>query len=107
MEKPRDSENRQSEYLKYLNLGFEFLCAIGLPTGLGIWLDLRWKTLPLLTLLGLALGFATGFWLIYGQLYNGKNRRGGGRALPPRPPRGGGGARPGGGGGDEPRGRGG
>ena len=93
MEKPRDSENRQGEYLKYLNLGFEFLCAIGMPTGLGIWLDLRWKTLPLLTLLGLALGFATGFWLIYGQLYNGKNRRGGRKtppgAFPPRPPRGG------------------
>lgn len=82
-----DDERSLARYLKYSHLGFQFLLAVGVPTGLGIWLDRRWGTKVLFTLLGLALGFTAGVYSIYGELFGRRDGRGGkgpgqgGRAL--------------------------
>jgi F0F1-type ATP synthase assembly protein I len=82
-----DDDRTLAQYLKYSHLGIQFLLAVGLPTALGIWLDRRWGTKVLFTLLGLALGFTGGFYSIYGELFG---RRGGdkdrGRRGPPSGP---------------------
>ncbi|MBN1553819.1 MAG: AtpZ/AtpI family protein [Phycisphaerae bacterium] len=48
--------------------GVEFAVTIGLPTGGGFWLDGRMDTLPLWTLLGLALGFAAALYRLIRQV---------------------------------------
>lgn len=65
-------------YLRYSHLGLQFLIAVGLPTWLGIWLDRRWGTTVLFTLLGLALGFTAGIFSIYAELFKRDGRPGGG-----------------------------
>ncbi len=47
---------------RYASAGMEFFIAIILPTGGGVWLDCRTGTLPLWTLVGLAVGFAAGLY---------------------------------------------
>jgi F0F1-type ATP synthase assembly protein I len=56
-------------YLQYSHLGIQFLVALLLPIGLGVWLDRLLGTRVLFTLLGMALGFTAGIYSIYGELY--------------------------------------
>ena len=72
-----NDQNTTARYLRYSHLGTQFLLAIGLPIALGIWLDRKWGTKALFTLLGLVLGFTAGIYSLYGALYkhDGKSRR--------------------------------
>ena len=74
----KDQESSLVRYFKYSHLGLQFLLAVGLPTALGIWLDRRWGTKALFTVLGLALGFTAGIYSIYGALFGRRGGRGGG-----------------------------
>ena len=82
MEKrPGDDDRWLVWYLRYLYLGFELMLSVAVPTGVGMWLDRRWGTKLLFTLLGLVLGFTAGIYLIYGALFG---RNGGGSGRGPR-----------------------
>jgi len=50
-------------------VGLQFFVAVVLFTLAGVWLDGRLGTRVLFTLLGLALGFAGGFYAMYRDLY--------------------------------------
>ena len=52
----------------------QFLLAIGLPVAGGVWLDLKLETKAVFTLLGLALGFGSGFYLLYNEIYKKPDR---------------------------------
>lgn len=66
----QDPERSQlSRYLRYSHVGLQFFIAVALFTGGGIWLDRRLGTGVLFTLLGLALGFAGGFYRLYRDLF--------------------------------------
>jgi F0F1-type ATP synthase assembly protein I len=75
-----DSARKLGQYLRYSHLGLQFFFAVGLPLGVGIWLDRRLGTTVLFTLLGLALGFAAAFYSLYQELYRKRSKRA------PRPP---------------------
>jgi hypothetical protein len=64
-----DDDRSLARYLRYSHLGIQFLVSIGLPLGLGIWLDRRWGTKVLFTLLGLAAGFTAALYSLYGELF--------------------------------------
>ena len=65
-----------AKYLQYSQAGLQFFAAVGLFTFGGIWLDKHCNTLPLFTLLGLALGFLGGLRALYLELYGRKGKRG-------------------------------
>ncbi|MCD4824383.1 MAG: AtpZ/AtpI family protein [Phycisphaerae bacterium] len=48
--------------MPHATVGMEFIITVGLLTGGGIWLDSRYDTLPLWTLVGFVLGFAGGLY---------------------------------------------
>ena len=50
-------------------MGLQFILPILLFTGGGIWLGRKYDLEVLFVLLGLALGFAVGFWSLYKELY--------------------------------------
>jgi hypothetical protein len=50
-------------------MGLQFILPILLFTGGGIWLGRKYDLEVLFILLGLALGFAVGFWSLYKELY--------------------------------------
>lgn len=76
-EKERRSRSEiLGQYLRYSHLGILFLLSIGLPTAGGIWLDLKLGTRVVFTLLGLLLGFATGIYALYAELYGKKRTKG-------------------------------
>lgn len=52
----------------YITQGFAFAAVLLVFTGAGYWLDTRWHTLPLLTLLGAGLGGVGGFLNLYRSL---------------------------------------
>lgn len=45
----------------YIAASTTLVAAVGVLTGVGVWLDRKWGTTPWLTLLGLVLGMAGGF----------------------------------------------
>lgn len=50
---------------RYATIGTEFTVCIGMMLGVGMWLDSKFKTSPVLMLSGFFLGFAAGlYWLI-------------------------------------------
>lgn len=51
--------NIGKKYIRYLSLGIEIAAGLSIPILLGFWLDLRWDTLPWLTLLGILLGIGS------------------------------------------------
>jgi F0F1-type ATP synthase assembly protein I len=57
------------KYLRYYHLGFQFLLCIGLPTFGGIWLDRKYGTKAVWTIVGLAVGFATGLYSLCSELF--------------------------------------
>jgi hypothetical protein len=84
-QKPR--RDPLSKYLRYSHVGLQFFLSVGIFTGGGVWLDRRLGTLVLFTLIGLALGFAGGFFALYRELYpqprDGDGKRGGDRGSGP------------------------
>jgi hypothetical protein len=86
-QKPRNDAYRK--YLRYSQVGIQFFAAVGLCTWGGIWLDGKLGTKVLFTLLGLAFGFAGGFYALYLDIYgrkgsgknNGKDDREGSSGL--------------------------
>ena len=68
-----DDRSDLARYLRYSHLGLQFLLSIGVPTGLGIWLDRVAGTKVLFTLVGLVLGFTGGIYSLYGELYGRRN----------------------------------
>ena len=52
----------------YLTQGFQFAAALLVFTGVGYWLDGRLHTLPLLTIVGAAIGGVGGFLHLYRSL---------------------------------------
>ena len=49
---------RLKSFSKDYQAGLEAIFAMGIATGIGIWVDLRYGRAPLFSLLGMALGFA-------------------------------------------------
>ena len=57
------------KYLRHYSQGLQFILPILLCTWGGNWLGRKYALVTLFTLLGLALGFAVGFWSLYKELY--------------------------------------
>ncbi len=66
---PSGDPDKQSKitwkYLRYSYLGTQLFVSVGLLTYAGLWLDRKAGTIPLFTLIGLALGFGAGFYSVY------------------------------------------
>ena len=58
-----------AKYLRHSHIGLQFILPVGLFTWGGIWLGRKLDLEVLFVLLGLALGFAVGFWSLYKELY--------------------------------------
>lgn len=72
----RDDEpksNALAKYFRYSYVGIQFFLTIAICTGAGLWLDSYFRTKVLFTLVGLALGFGSGFYSLYRQLFPGKH----------------------------------
>jgi F0F1-type ATP synthase assembly protein I len=41
---------------KYLSLGIEIAAGLGIPIGIGFWVDSAWETMPWFTFAGIILG---------------------------------------------------
>lgn len=61
---PSDDERKRVEqsYLRYAGAGVEFFAAIAVLTLLGVWVDGRLGTSPVLTIVGVLIGFAAATW---------------------------------------------
>jgi F0F1-type ATP synthase assembly protein I len=57
---PDDSSN----WAKLAGIGFEFIAAILVLGGAGWWLDQKLATQPWLLIVGIALGFMLGLWIM-------------------------------------------
>ncbi len=70
---PSGDPDKQSKitwkYLRYSYLGTQLFVSVGLLTYAGLWLDRKISTIPLFTLIGLALGFGAGFYSVYVALF--------------------------------------
>ncbi len=70
---PSGDPDKQSKiigkYLRYSYLGTQLFVSVGLLTYAGLWLDRKAGTIPLFTLIGLALGFGAGFYSVYVALF--------------------------------------
>lgn len=72
---PREDQKRvERKYLRFAGVGVQFGLTIFLLTLLGIWLDGRFGTRPLFTMVLLLLGFVGGTWSLVRQVLgpNGK-----------------------------------
>jgi len=82
----QNQESQESAFLRYLrfsHLGLQFAITVGLPIGVGIWLDRRLGTGVLLTILGLMLGFGAGVWALCREVFpDGRSGGKGGSAGP-------------------------
>ena len=58
----------------YIDVGLQFAVAIALGVGLGYYLDLKWNTSPLMLVVGLLLGAASGFLNLYRAVYPSSRR---------------------------------
>ena len=54
----------KQDHLQISSLGMEFAVAEILGAGIGFWLDRKWGTTPWFLLIGVASGFALGFYII-------------------------------------------
>ena len=59
---PRKSKTQDENPWRYAHLGFQLVLTFMLGFGVGYWLDLRYDTLPWLTLVCTFLGFALGMY---------------------------------------------
>jgi F0F1-type ATP synthase assembly protein I len=70
---PRRVKNRKLvEYLRYSAAGTQLFAAIGLGVLLGWWLDKKTGLSPLCLVLGAFLGFGSGFYALYRELFGRK-----------------------------------
>jgi F0F1-type ATP synthase assembly protein I len=66
---PREDQKRvERKYLRFAGVGVQFGLTIFLLTLLGIWLDGRFGTRPLFTVVLLLLGFVGGTWSLVRQV---------------------------------------
>jgi len=66
-ENPKDDSRRDTTVqgmYRLVGIGFEFACTVGVMALLGWYLDRRWNTTPRYLLVGLAVGFAAGLYLL-------------------------------------------
>ena len=63
-----DSASSRAALGSYLTQGFQFGAVLLVFTGVGYWLDGRLHTLPLLTIVGAAIGGVGGFLHLYRSL---------------------------------------
>jgi len=61
--------NKQIFIGRYLNLGMQLAIGVALGFAFGYWLDVKLNTIPLFTLIGLFVGAAAGFLNIYRAVY--------------------------------------
>ncbi len=61
--------------LQYAGLGLEFAAGIGLFVALGLWLDRRWGSSPVLLLTGLAVGFTAAMYRLIRVLHRRQDDR--------------------------------
>lgn len=59
-----DDSKGSATWFALSGLGMEFLAALAVPGGVGWWLDSRWHTSPWLLLIGIAVGFAVGLYIM-------------------------------------------
>ena len=72
-QEPRYKRHRKlAGYLKYSAAGMQLFVALGLGTLLGWWLDGQFGLSPLFLVCGMFLGFATGFYTLYKELFGRK-----------------------------------
>ncbi|MBA2563972.1 MAG: AtpZ/AtpI family protein [Gemmatimonadetes bacterium] len=71
---PDDRDAARADLGRYTTAGFQFGGVLLAFAGLGYWLDTRWSTLPLLTLVGAAIGGVGGFLHLYRSLTGGRER---------------------------------
>jgi ATP synthase protein I len=57
--------NANSNYARFLYLGFTFILTLGALTTVGFFVDRLLGTLPLFLLVGLGLGFTGGLYYVY------------------------------------------
>ncbi|WP_340104831.1 AtpZ/AtpI family protein [Rhodohalobacter sp. 8-1] len=50
--------------LKYVSLGFEIAAGLGVPIGIGFWIDRTWATMPWFTFAGIILGVSVTIMLM-------------------------------------------
>ena len=62
-------KQEEADTLKFAHLGFTFAATLALCICLGFYLDRKWETLPLFTLLGCMGGFAAAFYHLYLSVY--------------------------------------
>jgi F0F1-type ATP synthase assembly protein I len=62
--RPKSSQEDLSSWFRMTGLGLEFIVAVAVVGGVGWWADKRLGTLPWLTLVGVAIGFAVGLWTV-------------------------------------------
>lgn len=60
----RPADDATSGWYAIAGTGIEFVTAIGAFVLLGWWLDRRWNSFPWLTIVGAAVGFAVGLYLL-------------------------------------------
>ncbi|MBX3465799.1 MAG: AtpZ/AtpI family protein [Planctomycetes bacterium] len=73
-----------NELLRFSHLGIQFVMVFGLFVALGFMADERLGTLPLLTVLGVMVGFGLAFYQLYVAVYG--VRGGAGRGKGPDTP---------------------
>jgi F0F1-type ATP synthase assembly protein I len=72
-EDPRRGRNRKLVvYLRYSAAGTQLFAAIGLGTLLGWWLDKKTGLSPICLVLCMFLGFGSGFYALYRELFGRK-----------------------------------
>ena len=69
---PGDDRNRvERQYLRFAGVGVQYALTVLVMTGIGIWLDNRFDTAPILLLVFLLLGFVGATWSLVNQVLGG------------------------------------
>ena len=69
---PGDDRSRvERQYLRFAGVGVQYALTVLVMTGIGIWLDNRFDTAPILLLVFLLLGFVGATWSLVNQVLGG------------------------------------
>jgi hypothetical protein len=66
-----------NQLLRYSHLGIQFVLVFGFFVFVGYWVDQKAQTLPLLTMLGVMVGFAAAFYQLYVGVFGADKGKGG------------------------------